>query len=108
VDLTDRLKNLVPKDDQPEGIKENANWEKEGIKDNVNYAKDVFGENASQKENTHFTQNVLADNVNHAKESQTEVLAKGLPVDSKDRIPEYSPSINVVLNNPLRFETVDK
>jgi len=110
VDLTDRLKNLVPKDDEihPQGIKENANWEKEGIKDNVNYAKDVFGENASRKENTHFTQNVLADNVNYAKESQTEVLAKGLPVDSKDRIPEYSPNINVVLNNPLRFEHVDK
>jgi len=109
VDLTDRLKNLVPKDDhQPEGIQENANWAKEGIKDNVNYAKDVFGESASHKENTHFTQNVLADNVNYAKESQTEVLAKGLPVDSKDRTPEYSPNINVVLNNPLRFEIVDK
>jgi hypothetical protein len=105
VDLTDRLKNLVPKEDKniQEGLKENANWEKEGIKDNVNYAKDVFGENASQKENTHFTQNVLAGNVNYAKENQTEVLAKGLPVDSKDRIPEYSPNINVLLNDPLRF-----
>jgi hypothetical protein len=108
VDLTDRLKNLVPKEDEniQEGLKENANWEKEGIKDNVNYAKDVFGENASQKENTHFTQNVLADNVNYAKENQAEVLAKGLPVDSKDRIPEYSPNINVLLNDPLRFERV--
>lgn len=107
VDLTDRLKNLVPKEDDHQniqvGLKENANWEKEGIKDNVNYAKDVFGENASQKENTHFTQNVLADNV-HFKENPTEVLAKGLPVGSTDRIPEYSPNINVVLNDPLRFE----
>jgi len=122
VDLTDRLKNLVPKIEEnttvdltdrlknlvPEGRKENTNWEKAGIKDNVNYAKDVFGENASQKENTHFTQNVLAGNVNYAKESQTEVLAKGLPLDSNDRTPEYSPSINVLLNNPLRFEVVDK
>jgi len=104
VDLTDRLKNLVPKDEGQEGLKENANWEKEGIKNNVNYAKDNFGENASQKENTHFTQNVLADNVHFGLENPSEVLAKGLPVASTDRIPEYSPNINVVLNDPLRFE----
>jgi len=108
VDLTDRLKNLVPKEDHTiqSGLKDNANWEKEGIKDNVNYAKDVFGENASQKENTHFTQNVLADNVHFGRENPAEVVAKGLPVGSTDRIPEYSPNINVVLNDPLRFERV--
>jgi len=110
VDLTDRLKNLVPKDDEhiQGDLKDNANWAKEGVKDNLNYAKDTFGENASQKENTHFTQNVLADNL-HGKENPSEVLAKGLPVYSADRIPEYSPNINVLLNDPLRFErAVDK
>jgi len=88
VDLTDRLKNLVPKEEE------------------VDHHQNITGgsgESVSQKDNTNFTINVLADNI-HFKENPSEVLAKGLPVSSTDRIPEYSPNVNAVLNDPLRFE----